>query len=183
MRRGDHGGEGSGMSETGNWNIAEHFSKIHISIPMAKCSYYREIAEFGYESIAEELMGYNIDNSIIKHKGLKRLISELIEICRNVKFALKKKGTKAEIIKLEKQLGKLDKLLPSLLDVKHNHVAKTKEVRLNIKQFEIILGLALQIKSDINTPLNKNHLIFVDKEETDTEEFKRQVRDDYVNRG
>ena len=49
--------------------------------------------------------------------------------------------------------------------------------------FNKTLELVSEIKADINLPLNKNHLIFVDKEEFDPAMFKKKLKDRIINKG
>lgn len=170
------------ISDTGNWNVASDFAKIKIMVPLAKCEYYEDIATFGYESMIEELMGYNIQNDSIKYTALGRLIKELIKICKNSMFAMKKGNTKADLLIHEKNLDKLRKLVHLTINTKNNNVTKTKEITIN-ERFNEFLDVVLKIKSEINIPLNKNHLIFTDKEEFDPHAYKTSLKDRMTHKG
>ena len=171
------------ISETGNWNVAAEFSKIKIMAPLAKCDIYEDVDKFGYESIADELIGYNLQNDLVRFKELQRVFNELLKICKNSKFALKKGKTKEEIDKFEKLLIKIDNLLPPLITIKFNQKDKTKIVKVNEQLFNKTLNLVLEVKSKINEPLNKNHLIFTDKEDFDPIAYKNKIIEDATNKG
>lgn len=171
------------ISDTGNWNVASDFARIKIMIPLAKCDYYEDIARFGYESIIEELMGFQIQNDLIRYTGLKRLINELLKICKNSKFAMKKGNTSKTLKDYEKELDRIKKILPLLIKVITNNVNKTSELIINNVTFDKTLEIVLEIKSSINTPLNQNHLIFTDKEEFDVRAYKKAQKDRMINRG
>ncbi len=171
------------ISESGNWNVASDFARVKIMIPLAKCDYYEDIATFGYESIIDELMGYSIPNDFVRHTGLKRLVKELIRICKNSKFAMKKPKTKEDMKKYEEKLEKIKEVLPLLVNMKKNHATKTEELRIIPEKFEKVLHVVLEIKSGINFPLNQNHLIFTDKEEFDPHAYKNAMKERMTHRG
>ena len=173
------------VSETGNWNVADQYTKNKIMRPLNRCDYYEDIAYFGYESIAEELGNYQAPpNDLVKIKAMKRLIMELIRIIDNSKFALKKGGTKKTALGYKDSLKKLHSVLPNLIQISRNRVAGTSSVSIkNLVLFEEILNKISEIKSKINEPLNANHLIFVDKEEFDPRKFKQTKKDRMINQG
>ena len=171
------------ISESGNWNVASDFARIKIMTPLAKCEYYEDIARFGYESIVEELMGHQVQNDLVRYTGFKRLINELIKVCKNSKFAMKKRNTKETLQEHEDQLNKIKGILPVLIKVKNNNVNKTKELIIISERFDKIFDMVLEIKSSINIPLNQNHLIFTDKEEFDAHAYKTAMKERMIHRG
>lgn len=171
------------ISESGNWNVAADFSRIKIMVPLAKCENYKDIAMFGYETIIEELMDQQIPNDLVRYTGLKRLINELLKICKNANFAMKKPGTKEALKGYEDKLKQIKEILHLLVDVKRNDVNKTKELRIIPEKFNNVLDVVINIESSINFPLNKNHLIFTDKEDFDPGAYKKAQKDRMVNRG
>ncbi len=171
------------ISETGNWNVASDFARIKIMDPLTKCEYYQDIAMIGYESIIEELMGYQIENDFVKYTGLKRLINELLKVCENSRFAMKKPGTKEELKVYEDKLKKIKNILPFLVKIRKNGINKTKELKIINEKFDKILNIVIELKSSINFPLNKNHLIFTDKEEFDPNAFKTSLKERMKARG
>lgn len=171
------------ISETGNWNVAAEFSKLKIMKPLYKCDFFEDLAKFGYESVMEELMNYNVPNDYIRYKGLRRLINELLRVCNNSKFAMKKGKTKETMVKFEKNLENLKKLLPSTYSIKRNDIKKTQEMKIVEKPFGEILEIVLKIKASINVPLNQNHLIFTDKEEFNPRAFKDRKKERMENKG
>lgn len=170
------------ISDSGNWNVASDFARIKIMVPLAKCDYYEDIAKFGSESIIEELLGYQIQEDLVKYTGLKRLINELLKICKNSAFAMKKGKTNEKLKEHENNLKRIKNVLPVLVHIKKNDIIKTSELILN-KKFDETLDLVLEIKSLINIPLNQNHLIFTDKEEFDPHAYKRSTKERMVHRG
>lgn len=167
------------VSESGNWNVADKFSKVKIMLPLAKCEQYEDLAVFGYESIIDEFMQYNnvaIPIDVIRMKGLNRLVKELLKICSNTKFAMQKHGTKDELEGIEKKLKAINQILPALYTFKVNQVRKTKELVLDQDKFSKILDKVINLKSDLNNPLNKNDLIFIgSKEGFDPRKAKKEL--------
>lgn len=175
--------EGYNQSETGNWNVAADYSKFKIMGPLYKSDIYENISKFGYDSLVEQLDNYNIPSEALRLMGLDRLIHELLKLVKNVKFAMKVGNTKAEIEGYEKTLKGLLEITPLLSNVKINQRRGTKETRIIEQLFNKVLNKALEIKSKINEPLNKNHLIFTDKEEFDPGKYKKQIIESATQRG
>ena len=173
------------ISELGNWNVADSYSKSKIMRPLILCDYYEDLATYGYDSLIEELVNFQAPpNDFIRIRALKRLIKELIKLINNAKFALKVKGTKATIIKYKNLLKKMEEVIPKLIDLKYNPITKSKEPGIkNPVIFNNFLEQVIEIKSKINEPLNRNHLIFTDKEEFDPRAFKERLKDRIKNKG
>lgn len=172
------------ISETGNWNVADKFTKVKIMLPMAKCEMYEDLAQFGYDNFLDELIDYyNIPMDVTRLKGLNHLIKELLKICKNVKFAMKRGNSKKELQKYEDQLKAINKLIPSLYKIKVDQVRKTKIINLIPGKFDLILEKVIEIKAGINDPLNQNDLIFVNKEEFDPKEYKRKMMERMKTKG
>ncbi len=171
------------ISETGNWNVASDFARVKIMNPQSKCEYYEDIATFGYDTIIEELMNYSIPNDLVKFTGLKRLVRELIKLCKNTRFAMKRENTKGELDDYEKALKQIKTILPSLINIKRDHVNKTEELVIISEKYNKVLEIVLEIKASINIPLNKNHLIFTDREEFDPNVYKKLMKIRMQERG
>lgn len=178
-------GEDGIISETGNWNVADDFSRSKIMRPLIMADYYEDIALFGYESIAEELIGYTApSNDLVRIKALKRLIKTLIRVIDNSKFALKKAGTKEKILGYRANLVAIEKCIPLLIKITYDQIKDERAVVISNPQlFDEFLEKVSLIKSTINEPLNKNHLIFTDKEEFDPKAFKEKIKDRILNHG
>lgn len=173
------------ISETGNWNVADTYSKSKIMRPLIMCDYYEDIATFGYDSIADELINYEAPpNDLIRIKAFKRLLKELIRVIDNCKFALKKPGTRTLVLKYRGSLKSILKSLPNLLETHYNQIEDTKTFFIRSETlFTEFLEKVSEIKSAINEPLNKNHLIFTDREEFDPKAFKERIKTRMVNQG
>lgn len=179
MRKGKE--EGYQISDTGNWNSAKDFSRIKIMKLLDNCDVYENIAEFGHDSILDELMNFNVPTNLVRLSGLKRLIKELIKLCNNAKFAMKKSGTDKKLEEYRLKLKVLDERFPKTFE----SVSKRSGNEFSIKEdfFRKILDKVIEVKADLNFPLNQNHLIFVDKEEFDPKTFKEKIKEGATSRG
>lgn len=172
------------VSETGNWNVADVFAKKKIMLPMEKSDAYEDIATYGFDSFLAELMQTNIQVDELKVRGLIRLVNELIKLTKNTMFAMRKGNTKKDLKKLQEQLYEIKRdILPNTYKTMIDQGNNTTSLVLQKKLFEMTLEKVSDIKSRINEPLNRNHLIFTDKEEFDPEAFKTKIRERIVNKG
>lgn len=184
MPRSSHLEESYETSETGNWNVADSFSKVKIMTPIANCEIYEDIALYGYANFLEELGNFRISVDELRISGLRRLINELIKLGKNCKFVMKKEGTKEELSKILTRLHKIkDDIFPNTYLQIRDQRDNSSTLQIHPALFERTLFLVSEIKSDISTPLNKNHLIFVDKEEFDPREFKKKIKERIINKG
>ena len=171
-------------SETGNWNVADSFAKVKIMTPLMKCEVYEDIALNGYEDFAEELVNTGVPIDELRIRGLRRLINELIRLTKNAKFAMKKDKTEKELEDLKNKLYKIrDDIFPKTFKEQTDQGAGIKFLKVNKAVFDFTLEEVSKIKSDINTPLNRNHLIFTDREEFDPRAFKEKLKKRIVEQG
>ena len=173
--------EGYNISDSGNWNVASDFSRIKIMKPLDYCDHYENIARFGYDTLIEQLENFGVPLDTLKLIGFERLIYELLKLCGNSRFAMKVAGTLDELTKLEKKLKEIQKIIPILSKT----ITKQKKqiLTLNPKKYYPALNMVVEIKAKLNEPLNKNHLIFTDKQEFDPKAYKKQIMSDAKNRG
>lgn len=172
------------VSETGNWNVADNFAKLKIMVPLRNCDVYEDIAIYGFDSFDEELLNIHVTTDELKIRGLQRLTNELIKLCKNARFAMKKDKTKVSLLKYQKDLEKIrDNILPHVCKKKIDHTKGISSLHIYPEIFNKTLEAVSEIKSKINTPLNKNHLIFTDREEFDPHAFKKRLKDRIINQG
>lgn len=172
------------ISETGNWNVADSFAKFKIMKPIINCEIYEDGALYGFDSFFDELTNSGISTDELRVRSLNRLINELIRLTKNTMFAMKKTGTKENMQEYQKSLRIIrEKILPHTYEPFINESTKKKGIALNNKLFDKVVEIVGNIKSKINDPLNKNHLIFVDKQEFDPKAFKDKIRERIINKG
>lgn len=173
--------EGYNKSELGNWNVASEYARIKIMKPLDHCDHYQNIARFGYDTLLEQLDNFGIPLDTLKLIGFERLVDELIKLCDNSMFAMKVGDTKETLKKKKEELEKIRNIIPRLfktLTKKKNRIVVLEE-----EKYYKVLMMVIKIKSDLNEPLNKNHLIFTDQKEFDPQKYKEQVKKDAMSRG
>lgn len=173
--------EGYNVSELGNWNVASDYSRLKIMKPLDFCDHYENIARFGYDTLIEQLENFGIPLDTLKLIGFERLVNELIKLCGNSKFAMKSGGTLKELTNLEIKLKEIRKLIPMLSKTVTKQ--KRSDTILIPEKYYKALDFVTEIKAKINEPLNKNHLIFTNKEEFDPKAYKKQIIADATSRG
>ncbi len=173
------------VSELGNWNVADQYTKSKIMKPLILCDYYEDMATFGYDAIEDQLLAFNtVPNDYIKITALVRLIKELIRLCDNTKFAMRRGNSKETLLKYKKNLEDLNILVPKLYTVTCNQINHSKTTKIkNPVLFDKFLRQISLIKSKINEPLNQNDLIFTDKEEFDPKKFKQRIKKRMTEQG
>ena len=173
--------EGYNISELGNWNVASDYSRLKIMKPLDFCDHYENIARFGYDTLIEQLEHFGIPLDTLKLIGFERLVNEMIKLIGNSKFAMKIGNTRKEVENFEEKLKNIRSLIPVLS--KTVKTQKGKYLVLNQEKYYKALDIVIEIKSKLNEPLNKNHLIFTDKQEFDPKAYKKKIMDDAVSRG
>jgi len=172
--------EGYNKSDTGNWNVASDYSRLKIMRHLYLSDEYSNIAIFGESSLLDELQT-DVPTDILKLAGLNRLINCLIMLIDNSMFALSKTGQD----QLKKHREKLKKTLAilHLLSKTTKTLNKDKKTVIITEKFNKVLNGVLDIRANINEPLNKSNLIFIPKEEFDPQAYKKMIKDGAINRG
>lgn len=170
------------VSETGNWNVASNYADLKIMKPLMYADIYAEIAYFGTTDLFEELQLNTPNYDTLKFKGFERLIRVLLTLIGNSYFAIKHNTDKELLTKFKTDLEHIESIKGKLIEIKTDFINKTQELSLTPDYYKV-LGIVLKIKDEINTPLNKSHLIFTDKEEFDPKAFKNAIKERMVNKG
>jgi len=170
------------MSEYGNWNVAADYSKLKIMKQLYLADEYETIATFGFVDFIDEL-NFNVNTDVLKIRGFKRLIKSLLMVINNTRFAIRKKTDKEKIDKFKEELERFWKVMPVLYSYKTNQKEKTKELRINEKDYNKAMERVIEIKAEINEPLNKYDLIFTHKEEFDPTKAKEMIKFGLIRKG
>lgn len=173
--------EGYNISDSGNWNVASDYSRLKIMKPLDYCDHYENIARFGYDTLIEQLEHFGIPLDTLKLIGFERLINELLKLCGNVGFAMKAAGTADTLKKIKEDIEKVRQIIPVLS--KTITKMKKKTVILENEKYYKTLDLVINLKTKLNEPLNKNHLIFTNKEEFDPKKYKEGILEGAKTRG
>jgi len=162
-------------SETGNWNVAADFTKLKIMKLLYEADQYEIIATFGTSDLVEEFMINDHMKSLARMKALRRLLKALQMTINNTKFAVKKQD-KDKMKKFLDTLKKIEKVLPALQKKVSNQKIGQVTASIHEENFEKVLNHLIQIKSDINEPLNRADLIFTHMEDFDPKAAKDAIK-------
>ena len=174
--------EGYNQSETGNWNVASDYSKLKIMKYLYLADQYEITSTFGTLDFIEELqISYNVDD--LKIRAFQRLIKNLLMLIDNSIFAIKQKGDQKTLNNYKKDLEKIKKVIPALYKRQTNQKDKTNSIVILPEEYNKVLDKVIEIKSGINIPLNKSHLIFTDKDEYDPKKHKAKMLKDLSTTG
>ena len=168
------------VSDYGNWNVAADYSKLKIMKQLYLADEYEIISTFGFSDFLDEL-SVETPTDILKIRGFKRLIKSLIMVIDNSIFAVKKSHKKT-LKDLRDELVRYWKIIPTLYDYKINQRDKTKELKLK-DDFDPALERVIEIKSEINEPLNAYDLIFTHKEDFDPAKAKEMIKKSLTEKG
>lgn len=166
--------EDTEVSEHGSWNVAADYARLKIMKQLYLADEYEIISTFGFSELIDEL-DTNIPIDVLKIRGFKRLIKCLIMIINNAKFAVKGQH-KTDLDKMKEELKRYWKVVPTLFKYQTNQKNKTKELLLIEEDYDPALERLIEIKSDINEPLNRYDLIFTHKEEFDPKKAKEMIK-------
>lgn len=168
------------ISETGNWNVASDYSKLKIMKNLYLADEYATISAFGYSDLIEEIGDYG-DVDTLRIRGFRRLIHVLKMVINNSLFAVKKER---DVFKsYENELKRIENLIPLLYSIKTDQIKKRTKLQIKEERFNKLLDRVLEIKSNINEPLNKNDLIFTNKEEFDPKAYKKAIFEEATTKG
>lgn len=170
------------MSDTGNWNVAGDYTRLKIMKLLYYLDEYETIAKFGTSEMVEEFVIDDATKNQARMKAIKRFVRTLLLLIGNTKFALKKED-KPIFDEWKETLKRLEKVLPMLETRITNQVRKTTEIKINEEKFNCVLDILIEIKENINEPLNKADLIFTYRDEFDPDEYKAAVKRKLITTG
>jgi len=167
------------FSESKNWNSASKYADTKIMKLLIEADEYEKIATFGTSEMVEE---FTTDTNIKNHArimALRRLRKTLEMLVNNCKFAVKSKD-KETMEKLGERLEALRPLIEKqiLFRFKKGGIVILEEV-----SFDSTLQILINIKEEINVPLNVAGLIFNSEEEFDPDKLKAEITEDMINMG
>lgn len=167
-------------SEAENWNVAGDYARLKIMKPLYLADEFELIATFGTVSFFDE-MRINVNRNVLKIRGFKRLVRCLLMVINNSLFAIK--NDRQKLLDLKEELERINKIIPLLTTKQVNQVRKTSEIKLIEDKYDSILDRVIEIKAEINGPLNKNHLIFTQREEFSIKAFKNPIKERMIGKG
>lgn len=161
------------VSETGNWNVAFDYVKFKVSKLLIELDEYQEIARYGTANIVEEFTVDESMKAIARLKAIDRYQSTLMMLIENVFFAIRKSEDKEKIKSYYKRLKKIGNVIPELR-IKRRINGQMKDA-VDDEKFDRIFSMLINIKTNLNVPLNNADLIFNSVEEFDPEKFKFDI--------
>lgn len=175
--------DGYNISETGNWNVANDYSKLKIMKNLYLSDEYADVAYFGQSSLVEELIQLDIPTDVLRLKGFDRLINCLIKVIDNSIFAIKTKTDRKKLRKHREKLMEINSIKSTLYKVSRNQKTKKQSIRIEEEKYSKVLEIVFKIKRLINYPLNRSDLIFTSKEEFDPKKYKDDVMERASTKG
>ena len=167
--------------DLGNWNSAGHYAQINIVEPIAQIKEYEKIARYGYTSIYSELSNLNnLNNDLMKLKGFERLVNTMITLCDNVEFAMKRGETRKKLKSIRANLKKIRAAMH--LFYHQEQLNNSQVIRLNSKYYLALEKMA-ELKVDLYHQLNRNNLLFQDKEMFNPTDYKKKIIEHVTTHG
>lgn len=162
--------------ESGNWNVAEAYSKLKIMRHLSDIDEYIKVCNFGATELVNQLMLDEETENRAKITALKRLHKTIEMLIRNTLFAVKKDDVKKMETYLEYICG-INNLLPKIqktIKVQSAYGFSNKTtIETNI--YNSILNVLVQISQELLVPLNKADLIFMSVDEFDPIKHKEEI--------
>jgi len=166
-----------GAISSGNvdvWNVAEGYVKLKILRPLIQLDRYEIISQYGTEEIDQEI--FLSDNDISKRRieAFNRFISTLKQLIGNVKFALKMTA-QDEMKEYLERLENVENVKDNIFYENENQITHERELVINEDLFRRCLKIMLEIKDDVNKPINKAGLIFREGDEVDLDKIMKDI--------
>lgn len=159
------------QSESANWNVAKKYSELKILSHLIYADEYELIATFGTSSLVQEFTADDNSKSFARIMAIKRLAKEIEMIINNSFFAMKKTD-RPKMEELKTKLKSIKDLLPSVERKQIDQRTSRTSIAVNEENFEICLRKLVEVKTDLNEPLNDNNLIYGNIEEFDIDKIK-----------
>jgi hypothetical protein len=169
------------QSESGNWNIADFWSTHMIAKPLYLANEALRMAKKGCVDIEEDFVLEEDAKAQARIKGLIWAKDYIEEAIRHSLFAIRKKDDKTKVKNFLEEIIKLQKYMKLIRGEVPNR-EKTKLI-INEEIFDLIYNKLIEIKTEINEPLNRSDLIFMFKEEFNPKEYKSKIKEELIEEG
>jgi hypothetical protein len=169
------------QSGTGNWNVAEDFTKEKIMKHMIYADEYEILATYGTSGILEEFSMDAQSKDMMRLRSIERMRKEIEMIINNTLFAIKDPKDKAIMNEHLKTIKSMRTLIPNCKKMKP--AGDKNVISIDEETFNKFLEILVQIKSDINDPINRADMIFINREMFDPKKFKEKVIEDFIEEG
>ena len=156
------------------WNVADGYAKLKILRPLIFLNKYNKIAKFGVEDLGEDLEYTNDQLKKRRVTALEMFVATLKELIEDTSFAIKK-GDQEKVEKMYERVLMVEEFLPQIYSVNEDNVDHSEIFNINEKLFKSIHWILMEIKRDINVPLNNAGLIFRASEEVDLDKIMNEI--------
>jgi hypothetical protein len=165
-------------SETGNWNVAENWSNSLIFKPFFECSEYLTLAQFGCSDISEDFMFDEKTKIKTRIESLKWAKHKLEMGIRQCMFAVRNANDKTKMNNYLKEVIDLKEPIKNIEEIIMDRDLKKSII--NEEYFDLVFNVLLRIFTEITEPMNRSDLIFNFKETFDPSEYKRNIKNRFV---
>lgn len=156
------------------WNMSRGFTEEKIMKVVVQLDRDQTEAQYGFLEVKDRIKNSNLPKEkldYMKFKAFQSLVSNLRLLLENCKFKITDKKL------IEKYIKKIKFIQEEIIDQWENKV-KGDTIKLN-KTYKVLLDYVIEMKSDVNTPLNDSGLIYMTgSEESDPD----SILESYVDR-
>lgn len=171
--------------QSGNWNIADAYSKLKTMKLIYEFDQYRTLAIFGSADILEDFVITQEVKNEARIKALRRIKEILEMIIDNSLFAIKKKSDKVIMENCHDLLIEIEKLFPFVEKVIliENYNGMRRVININEEIFHKIYKILIHVYKEILTPMNNSDLIYTSYEEYTVDEIKDSFKKRLIEQG
>ena len=132
-----------------------NIGSVNFRVSIERDDVFVNIANF-----VDELLNIGVPTDELRVRALRRLINELIRLAKNAKFAMKMKTTQKDLEDFKLKLYVIkNRFYPKTFEKIVDQSVGVVSFKIKPEIFDYVLEEVSKIKSEINVPLNKNHLI------------------------
>ena len=165
--------EGVTHSDTDTWSSAKGFAFFKILEILRRLDYYETMAQFGSVELDSISMSQT-ELSKSRKEGLYRLSASLRQLINNTRFAYKKEDHALANSLLER-LDVVDGVMDGITTVSENLLTHEFTILINEAHFTLCFKVLVDVKTQVNYPLNKAGLIFRESEDIDLDKIQREI--------
>jgi len=169
-------------SSKGNWSASWVYSDKKIMRYLEVIDDYQTIAKFGGLTLQEQMQFSDDMKAKLRINAIERLVYHLKMIIGNTIFAVR--GNDKELLmQFKNNLEYLESIIPKAVIKSWDSKRNTDVIRINEELFTKIFNHLIVIKDEINEPLKRNDLIFIDVQEFNPDEVKNKILNELTETG
>jgi hypothetical protein len=175
ITHGNASGEGVVSIGTQAWNIADGYTKIKILRIIIQLDIDEEIAMFGRKDDIEMIDPQSIPERRVE--AFNKYIFHLKQLMGNCEFAIRDPINKTIFVNIKRRIENVEAVANGIADYMINDVTKENELRINYDHFQKCFNSLMDIKNEINFPINREGLIFKQSDELDLDDIMKDIED------